>query len=249
MIRTLVVVTLSVLGILLVMPWLIFWSLLTGNQDVMYRWSMNAVRLIIGLVGVHVRVEGRENIPPGTCIFVANHVSNIDPLAFAPHIPRRVSLMLKKELFRMPILAYGMRLAKFICVDRASREGAVTSAKLAVRYLEEGLSLAAYPEGTRSPDGRLLPFKKGTFVMAIQAGVPIVPVSIVGARKLMPKGEWAIHPGEVLIRFGHAVDASQYTVATRGELLARVHALVAAGLPAEQKPLPRTSGEVESASA
>jgi 1-acyl-sn-glycerol-3-phosphate acyltransferase len=95
----------------------------------------------------------------------------------------------------------------------------------------------------------LLPFKKGTFVMAIQAGVPIVPVSIVGARKLMPKGEWAIHPGEVLIRFGHAVDASQYTVATRGELLARVHALVAAGLPAEQKPLPRTSGEVESASA
>jgi 1-acyl-sn-glycerol-3-phosphate acyltransferase len=247
MIRTLLVITLSCLGIVLVMPWLIVWSLLTGSQDEMYRYSMKAVRLIIGLVGIRVRVEGSENIPPGTCIFVANHVSNMDPLAFAPHIPRRVSLMLKKELFRMPILSYGMLLAKFIRVDRASRDGAANSAKQAIRYLKEGLSLAAYPEGTRSLDGRLLPFKKGTFVMAIQAGVPVVPVSIVGARKLMPKGEWAIHPGEVLIRFGTPVDASKYTVATRGELLARVHALVAAGLPPEQKPLPGTGQTVESA--
>src|SRR6202021_877761 len=105
-----VVVTLFALGIVFLLPWLILWSLLTGSQDVMYRWSMNAVRTVIGWVGVRVQGEGRENIPPGPCVFVANHVSNLDPLAFAPHIPRRVSLMLKTELFRIPILAYGMLL-------------------------------------------------------------------------------------------------------------------------------------------
>ena len=246
MIRTIVLVTLFALGILLVMPWLILWSLLTGSQDLMYRASMTAVRYGIGLVGVRVRVEGLENIPPCTCVFVANHVSNMDALAFAPHIPRRVSLMLKKELFRIPILSYGMLLAKFIRVDRASREGAANSAKLGVRYLKEGLSLATYPEGTRSPDGRLHPFKKGTFVVAIQAGVPIVPVSILGAQHLMRKGEWAIHPGNITIRFGPPVDASQYSVATRGELMARVHALVAAGLPSDQQPVPRSAGAQES---
>jgi 1-acyl-sn-glycerol-3-phosphate acyltransferase len=248
MIRTLTAVLLSALGILFVMPWLIAWSLITGTQDLMYRVSMDAVRSILRLVGMRVRVEGVENIPPGTCIFAANHVSNVDPLAFAPHIPRRVSLLLKKELFRVPIISYGMRLAKFVSVDRNSREGAADSFKLAVRYINEGLSFALYPEGTRSPDGRLLPFKKGAFVMAIQAGVPVVPVSIVGAQKLMRKGEWAIHPGEVLIRFGPPVDASQYSVARRAELVARVHELVAAGLPPEQQPLPRPSQAAESAS-
>jgi 1-acyl-sn-glycerol-3-phosphate acyltransferase len=249
MIRTLVVVTLFALGIVFLLPWLILWSLLTGSQDVMYRWSMNAVRTVIGWVGVRVQVEGRENIPPGTCVFVANHVSNLDPLAFAPHIPRRVSLMLKTELFRIPILAYGMLLAKFISVDRASRAGAAKSAKLAIRYLRQGLSLAAYPEGTRSPDGRLGPFRKGTFVVAMQARVPIVPVSIVGAQHLMRKGEWAIHPGRVTIRFGAPVEVSPYTAASRPELLARVHALVAAGLPPEQQPLPRTPATEEPRSA
>ncbi len=153
-------------------------------------------------------LEGLENIPPAPCIFAANHVSYVDPLAFVPRIPRRVSVALKKELYRIPILGYGMLLAKFVSVDRESREGAVDSLKTSVRYLKEGLSFAVYPEGTRSPDGRLRPFKKGAFVLAIQAGVPIVPVSISGAQKLMRKGEWAIRPGEVLIRFGSPVDAA-----------------------------------------
>lgn len=240
MIRALIAATLIALCIILALPWLILWSLLTDAQDLMYRLSMNAVDFILRIVGIRVHAEGLENIPPGTCIFAANHVSNIDPLAFAPHIPRRVSLLLKKELFRIPILSFGMHIAKFISVDRASRQGAADSLKQSVRYLHEGLSFAVYPEGTRSPDGRLQPFKRGAFVMAIQAGVPIVPVSIVGAQKLMRKGEWAIHPGEVIIRFGPAVDTSKYTVATIGELLARVHALVAAGLPTDQQPLPRT---------
>ena len=149
-------------------------------------------------------MEGLENIPPGVCIFAANHISNVDPLAFVPAIPRRVSVLLKSELCPIPILSTAMRLAKFVPVDRADKEAAVASVNVALGVLKEGLSLAVYPEGTRSPDGRLKPFKKGTFALAIEAGVPIVPVSISGAQHLMRKGEWTMRPGEIVVRFGAA---------------------------------------------
>jgi len=239
MFRALIVTVLFGLAILIMLPWLILWSLLTGTQDLMYVCSMKAVDAILRLAGVGVCVEGLQNIPPGACIFVANHVSNIDPLAFASHIPRRVAIPLKKELFRIPILSYGMRLAKYVPVDRESRKAAADSLKQSLGYLQQGLSFAVYPEGTRSPDGRLGAFKRGAFLMALQARVPVVPVSIVGAQKIMRKGEWAIHPGKIDIRFGPAIDASTYTLATLLELVARVHALVAAGLPADQQPLPQ----------
>lgn len=238
MIRTIVVVLYLTLALAFVLPWFILWSVLTGSPDLMYQMAMGAVRLAVRIAGIRVRVEGVENIPSGVCIFAANHISNVDPLAFVPAIPRRVSLLAKKEVFRIPILATAMRLVKIIPVDRADKEAAAASVDLAVQYLREGLSFAVYPEGTRSPDGRLRPFKKGTFVMAIQAGVPVVPVSIVGAHKLMRKGGWTLRPGEVMIRFGPPVDASQYTMERRGELLSRVEALVAAGLPEDQRPLP-----------
>ncbi len=236
MIRTAIVGIWFAFAIVFFLPWLILWSLLTRTQDLMYWSSMNAVKIGLRIAGVRVHLEGLENIPPGPCILAANHASYVDPLAFVPFIPRRVSVALKKELYRIPILGPGMLMAKFVSVDRASREGAVDSLKTSVRYLKEGLSFAVYPEGTRSPDGRLLPFKKGAFVLAIQAGVPIVPVSIGGAQKLMRKGEWAIRPGDVFVRYGPAVDASQYPITRRAELLARVHDLVAAGLPPDQQP-------------
>jgi 1-acyl-sn-glycerol-3-phosphate acyltransferase len=236
MIRTILAVIYFALGILLVMPWLILWSFLTGSADFMYRVAMTVVRTGVRIVGVRVRVEGTDNIPPGVCIFVANHVSNIDPLAFVPAIPRRVGLLVKSELFRVPILAKAMRMAGFVPVQRENREAAAGSVEEALKYLKEGLSFAVYPEGTRSRDGRMLPFKRGTFLMAVRATVPVVPVSIVGAQDLMRKGEWAVRPGEVTIRFGPAVDASAYTVEQRAILLARLEELVAAGLPEDQKP-------------
>ncbi len=237
MIRTILAVVYLTLGIFLVMPWLILWSLITGSVDFMYGVAMKVVRAAVWIAGVRVRVEGVENLPPGVCIFAANHVSNMDPLAFVPAIPRRVAILVKKEVFRIPILGTAMRMAKLVHVDRDNREAAAGAVETAVKYLKEGLSFAVYPEGTRSRDGRLLPFKKGTFVMAIRAGVPVVPVSIVGAQDLLRKGEWSVRPGEVIIRFGPAVDVSPYTVEQRADLLARVEELVAAGLPEAQKPV------------
>jgi 1-acyl-sn-glycerol-3-phosphate acyltransferase len=237
MIRTIALAVYFFLALVLVMPWLILWSLLTGSPDFMYAMAMKAVRLGNGIAGIRVRVEGLENIPAGVCVFAANHISNVDPLAFVPAIPRRVSLLAKKELFRIPFLSAAMRLAKFVPVARRDPEAAAASVDTAVAHLKEGLSFAVYPEGTRSPDGRLRPFKKGAFVMAIQAGVPVVPVSIAGAQHLMRKGDRAIHPGEVVVRFGPPVDASQFTMERRADLLARVESLVAAGLPPDQQPL------------
>ncbi|HXN98517.1 MAG TPA: lysophospholipid acyltransferase family protein [Candidatus Acidoferrales bacterium] len=237
MIRTILAVVYLAFGIFLVLPWLILWSLATGSADFMYGVAMKVVRAAVRIAGVRVRVEGVGNIPPGVCIFAANHVSNMDPLAFVPAIPRRVAILVKKEVFRIPILGTAMRMAKLVPVDRENREAAAGSVDTAVKYLREGLSFAVYPEGTRSHDGRLLPFKKGTFLIAIRAGVPVVPVSIVGAQDLLRKGEWSVRPGEVSIHFGPAVDVSPYTEEQRADLMARVEELVAGGLPEGQKPV------------
>jgi 1-acyl-sn-glycerol-3-phosphate acyltransferase len=237
MIRTIAVVLFLALALLLVMPLFILWTLLTGTADLMYEVAMKTVRASLRIAKIRVRVEGLENIPLSVCIFAANHISNVDPIAFVPAIPRRVSVLLKSELFRIPILSTAMHLAKFVPVNRADKEAAVASVNVALGVLKEGLSLAVYPEGTRSPDGRLKPFKKGTFALAIEAGVPIVPVSISGAQHLMRKGEWTMRPGEIVVRFGPSVDASQYTMERRMELLERVEELVAAGLPEDQQPL------------
>jgi 1-acyl-sn-glycerol-3-phosphate acyltransferase len=224
------------LALVFVLPWFIVWSLLTGKPDAMYDMAMRAVRLGVKLAGVRVRIEGAENIPAGVCVFAANHISAIDPLAFIPAIPRRVAILVKKELFRIPFLGPAMQMADFVGVDRADREAAAASVDVVVERLKKGTSFVVYPEGTRSPDGRLRSFKRGTSLMAIEAGVPVVPVSIAGAQKVLPKGEWKIRGGEIVIRFGPAVDGRSYTVEQRAELLERVQALVAAGLPPDQQP-------------
>jgi 1-acyl-sn-glycerol-3-phosphate acyltransferase len=240
MTRTLLLGLFFGVAVVLVLPWLILWTVITGNPDRMYRLGMQTARLGNRIVGIRVRVEGLENIPPGACIFISNHASNLDAITYIPEIPRRVAVLIKKELMRIPILSIGMRRADYISVARADREAAA-AIDVAVRTLKRGVSIAVFAEGTRSPDGRLRPFKRGALNMAIEAGVPIVPVSIAGTQRLQKKGSWIVRPGEAIIRFGAAVETSSYTKKQRGELLARVESLVAAGLPPEQQPLPRNS--------
>jgi 1-acyl-sn-glycerol-3-phosphate acyltransferase len=240
MIRTLVLGLYLSLAIVLALPWLIVWSVIVGNVDLMYGLAMKVVRFGNRIAGIRVRVEGLENIPPGACVFTANHVSNVDPLAFIPAIPRRVAILVKQELFRIPIFSAAMRRAQFISVARSDREAAAASIDVTVQTLRRGVSFAIFAEGTRSLDGRLRPFKKGAFVVAIEAGVPIVPVSIVGTQALLKKGDWIVRPGEVVVRYGPAVESSSYKLEQRSELRARVQSLVAAGLPPDQQPLTRS---------
>jgi 1-acyl-sn-glycerol-3-phosphate acyltransferase len=237
MIRTIIVLLYFSLAMLIVLPILVLWTLITGDATFMYDRFQEGLRIGLRVAGIHVHVEGAQNIPQDVCIFASNHASNLDPIALTPNIPRRVALLAKKEVFKIPVLSKAIRLAKLVPVDRSDSEAAAESVELAIKYLKEGLSFCVYPEGTRSRDGRLLPFKRGTFVMAIRAGVPVVPVSLAGTQNLMRKGDWRIYPGEVTVRFGPAVTTTGQGIEQREELRRIVQGIVAAGLPEDQKPL------------
>jgi 1-acyl-sn-glycerol-3-phosphate acyltransferase len=236
MIRALLVGVFLTLYVLLVAPWFVLHAALTRRIGPLYCAGVGGAKLAMRLAGIRVRVEGLENIPAGVCIFVANHTSNADPPAVVAAIPRRVALLAKKEVYRVPVLATALRLGGFVAVDRSNREAARASVEEALERMREGLSFAVFPEGTRSPDGRLRPFKKGSFLMGIRAGVPLVPVSVSGSQRVLPKGSWRIRPGEITVRFHPAVDAAAYSLEQRDELVARVERVVASGLPEQQQP-------------
>lgn len=236
MIRTTIVAVFLSLYTLVLGPPLILFTLATKSADLMYWVGVKGVVFITRVAGMRVRVEGRENIPVGVCMFAANHTSNADAAAIVGAIPRRLAIFGRKSLFDIPIVGLAFRLARFVPVDRGNRDAALASVKLAVEYMKTGSSFLVYPEGTRSPDGRLSRFKKGSFVMAIEAGVPVVPVTCAGAHRIMKKKSLVIHPGRVTVRFGKAIDASTYTIEQRDDLAKAVHDAIAAELPEEQKP-------------
>ena len=237
MFRTIIVIVYLLFAIFLVLPIYILYTAVSGKPDPMYFMAMKAIRLVLRIAGIQVHIEGVENIPARPCIFVSNHVSNVDPPALAPYIPRRVAILAKKEVFKIPVLATALRQVRILPVDRGNKDEASAAVDKAIEYLRDGTSFLVFAEGTRSRDAHLKPFKNGTFVMAIEAGVMVVPVSLIGTQNLLKKGEWFIRPGEMTVRFGPAVDASEYKIEQRDALRKRVHALVAAGLPEEQKPL------------
>jgi len=234
-IRTLCVLLFLSLATIFVLPFLILWSVIVGDPDFMYGVAMKALGVANWLGGIKVSVEGAENIPAGAAIFVANHASNVDPPVLAWAIPRRIAILVKKELFKLPIFATSMRVASFIPVDRGSKE-AVNSIDAAVKVVQSGVSLLIFPEGTRSPNGRLGRFRKGAFTIAVRSGAPIVPTSIAGTQKIMMKGDSILHPGAVTVRFGPPIDPSRYEMNERLELVSVVEAAVAAALPRDQQP-------------
>ena len=230
-----VAISLAIVTIVVGAP-LVLYVVLTGNVEPLYNAGVAAVVWICRVAGMRTRVEGLENIPPGTVLFAANHTSNADGPAIVGAIPRRIAILGKKSLFAIPIVGTAFRLAHFVPVDRHNRGQAAASIEAAAEKMKNGVSFLIYPEGTRSPDGRLLPFRRGAFVLAIKAGVPVVPVACSGAHRVIPKKSYRITPGEVVVRFCPAIDSSQYSIARRNELAERVHAAIAAALPPDQKP-------------
>jgi 1-acyl-sn-glycerol-3-phosphate acyltransferase len=225
------------LYILMVGPFLLLYTLVSRNPDPLYWAGISGVMFLVRAVGVRVRVVGKERIPPGVCLFVANHTSSADAPAVVGAIPRRIAILLKESLFRYPIVGQAFRLARFIPVNRRERDAAVESLEKAIAELRAGQSFLIYPEGTRSPDGRLQEFKKGAVVVAIKAGVPIVPMACSGAHRVMEKRSLVIHPGEILVEFLEPIDASAYTFEQRDVLNQRLHDAMAAGLPPDQRPV------------
>ncbi len=237
MLRTLFIgVFLSLYIIVAGIP-LLLYTVIAKNPDALYWAGIRGVMFFVRAVGVRVRVAGTERIPSGTCLFIANHTSTADAPAVVGAIPRRIAILLKQSLFRYPIVGQAFDLAQFIPVDRSKQESAIASLEKAIEAMRGGQSFLIYPEGTRSPDGRLQEFKKGAVVMAIKAGVPIVPIACSGAHRIMRKRSLEIHAGEILVEFLAPIDASQYTFEEREKLNTLVHDALAVGLPPDQRPV------------
>jgi 1-acyl-sn-glycerol-3-phosphate acyltransferase len=210
------------LGALLFVPltWLI------GDIRPIYWVARTGVKLALWLSGVRVKLEHPEYATQQpTAVFVCNHVSNIDPPALFMVLPR-IAVILKRELRRIPLLGYVMEMGGFIYVDRQARDSRRDALERAVSTLRSGISLLIFPEGTRSLDGRLLPFRPGPFTMAIEAQTPIVPITVHGTRELMPKGEGAMRPGTITLRFHPPVPTAGLTTADRSALIEQVRGVM-----------------------
>jgi 1-acyl-sn-glycerol-3-phosphate acyltransferase len=206
------------------------WTFISGDISLLYSMFMWGAWNGVRLTGVRVETVALDQLDSaGTYIFMSNHVSNLDPPILIPLIPRRTSVMVKKELFTYPILGRAMRMGSLVPVDRGNRDAGIEAVKAAKEVIGQGLNMTIYVEGRRSFDGRLLPFKKGPFYLAMECGVPVVPVTIVGTHDAMPKKRFAIRPGTVKVIFHEPIEPKDF--GSRECLMEKVRAAIDSGLP------------------
>lgn len=184
--------------LLICAPPILLFSWLVNKHDLVYPWAFFGARAWLFLSGVQVKVTGLELLDPKqTYVFVSNHRSYLDTAAIFIYTGRRIGVLAKKELLKVPILGVGMGFVNVMAIDRSNRESAIHTTEAAAQRIKSGVSFAVFVEGTRAKPGELLPFKKGAFYMARQAGVPVVPVAIKNSDVLMGKGTGAARAGEM----------------------------------------------------
>lgn len=199
-----------------------------GVEDFIFPFGKLGCRIYVWSAGARAHVTGLERLDRNQAyVFIANHQSNLDPPLLFAYLEHNVGAIAKMELFRIPILKQGFPLAHVVPIDRSNREKAIESTRLGAAELRRGHSLMAFPEGTRTVDGRVKDFKKGVFYMAIEAGVPIVPVVINDTRLVMRKGGRRCLSGDVYLEALPPVSAQDYTLENVEELVERVRGLIA----------------------
>ena len=210
------------------------WTFLAGDIRVLYHLFTWGASAGVWLTGVRIETVGLDRFDHSrSYIFMTNHVSNLDPPIQIPLIPRRTSVMVKKELFKTPILGPAMRLASLVPVDRGNRDAGIEAVRAAKAVVDQGINMTIYVEGHRSFDGKLLPFKKGPFYLATECGVPVIPVTIVGTHEAMPKTRFAIKPGKVKVIFHPPIEPRDF--GTRECLMEKVRAVIESGLPEQYR--------------
>lgn len=228
---------------------LIFWALaapiaaiigfpatfIMGNVRVLYRLFMWGAWAGVWITGVRVKTVGLDGFDHSrSYIFMTNHVSNLDPPIQVPLIPRRTSVLVKKELFKFPILGRAMRMGSLVPVDRGNRDAGIEAVRAAKSVIvEQGVNMIIYVEGKRSFDGKLLPFKKGPFYLAMECGVPVIPITIVGTHYTMPKARFSIRPGLVKVIFHEPIEPKDFV--SRDCLMEKVRNAIESGLPEEYR--------------
>jgi 1-acyl-sn-glycerol-3-phosphate acyltransferase len=210
------------------------WVLITGDIMPLYRAGIWGAWTGVRIAGVKVQTAGLERLDPKrTYIFMANHISNLDPPILVPLIPCRTSVMAKQELFRYPILGKALRMGSLVPVDRGNRDAGIAAVSDAAEVVKRGIHMTIFVEGGRSFDGRLLPFKKGPFYLAEECQVPVVPVTISGTHFVMPKKRFSIKPALVTVTFHPPIAPEEF--GSREDLMEKVRVAINGGLPGEYR--------------
>jgi 1-acyl-sn-glycerol-3-phosphate acyltransferase len=193
-------------------PPILLFSWLVNKHELVYPWALFGARNWLRLSGVRVRVKGLELLDPKqTYVFVSNHRSYLDTAAMFVYAGRRIGLLAKKELLKVPVLGVGMGFVNVMAIDRSNRESAIRTTEAAAERIKSGVSFAVFVEGTRAKPGELLPFKKGAFYMAREAGVPVVPVAIKNSDVLMGKGTGEARSGTIDMVFKRPLETVNRT--------------------------------------
>jgi len=213
-------------------PPILLFSWLVNKHELVYPWALFGARQWLRLSGVRVEVRGLELLDPKqTYVFVSNHRSYLDTAAMFIYTGRRIGLLAKKELLKVPVLGVGMGFVNVMAIDRTNRENAIRTTEAAAKRIQSGVSFAVFVEGTRAKPGELLPFKKGAFYMARQAGVPVVPVAIRNSDVLMGKGTGEARAGTLeMVLLPPVETAGIETDEDMSRLVASVRASIAAEL-------------------
>lgn len=197
-------------------------------KEGMYLLGHGGVWLALTLVGIRYRVTGRKHVPSVAVVFCSNHESNVDPAVLFEALHPRLHVLYKAELHKFPVMGTVFDVGGFVAVERGDREKAMAALERGAESLRAGNSFLIFPEGTRSRTGELLPFKKGGFIMAIKAQVPVVPVAIHGGRAAMRKGSAFVRPVTVDVRIGAPIPTEGLTLNDRDVLIARVRSEIQA---------------------
>jgi 1-acyl-sn-glycerol-3-phosphate acyltransferase len=184
-------------------------------------------RALLLLLGVKVRVAGLQHVPPGPAVYAANHASTLDILVVFGHLPVDFRIVYKRSLSLVPLLGWAIRLGGHVPIDRQSPFRARRSLEVAARRIRAGTSVVVFPEGTRSPDGTVRRFKRGSFALAIEAGVPVVPVSLVGVKSVVPRGLPSVRRGTVRVALHPAVPVAGRAAGDAEALAEQVRSIVA----------------------
>jgi 1-acyl-sn-glycerol-3-phosphate acyltransferase len=231
MIRATIAYLFIAIYIIVLSPVAILYTCISGKTNVLYTLGRFCIRAAGLICGVRVKVQGLERIAPGMhYVFLSNHQGNFDGPVLIHLLPRDVKAMIKKEMMGIPILSWVMKKAQFVPIERTNPKKARSAIQFGAHLLTEGNSFIAFPEGTRSRDGHLGPFKKGVFIMAIIAQAPIVPITIKNSAAVQPPGQYGIKPGQIDVIVHEPIPTEGMNLDDRDRLIHSTRAAIASAM-------------------